>query len=126
MRVVSGVASWMSVGLVCESPRWFLPVPRAPKGRPSKAQANGLGGWCERIIHFGPQALKGRGSPAFGRSPLQGSTRKMPSSPSPMAWALLDRPFGAERSSAMTNPHLGHEGFDLQIDPRNRRKVYSD
>ena len=69
----------------------------ALKGRPSKAQANGLGGSGKRIFHFRPQALKGRDNCESRRSPLQGWTRETTSFPRPLAWALLGRPFGAVR-----------------------------
>jgi hypothetical protein len=87
----------------------------ALKGRPSKAQANGLGGSGKRIFHFLPPALKGRDSCAFRRSPLQGSAGKTAPFPRPLAWALLGRPFGAvscRRSPASSlrhrATHLGH------------------
>ena len=67
----------------------------ALKGRPSKAQADGLGGNDKRIFHLQPQALKGRDKCESRGSPLQGSTRKTTSFPRPLAWALLGRPFGA-------------------------------
>ncbi len=73
----------------------FARVLSALKGRPSKAQANGLGGSGKRIFHFLPPALKGRDSCAFRRSPLQGSTARTAQCPRPLAWALLGRPFGA-------------------------------
>jgi hypothetical protein len=90
--------------------------PLALKGRPSEAQANGLGGTGRRMFHFLPPALKGRDSCAFRRSPLQGSTGKTASSPKPTAWAVLGRPFGAMSVQAKTrfefktpgNTHLGH------------------
>jgi len=88
----------------------------ALKGRPSKAQANGLGGNGKRIFHLRPQALKGRDNCESRRSPLQGSTRETSSFPRPLAWALLGRPFGAvshRRISVASlkdrvNTHSGH------------------
>ena len=70
--------------------------PTAPKGRPSKAQASGLGGRGKRLLLFRPQALKGRDSYAFRMPPFQGLVRGPPSCPRPLAWALLVRPFRAE------------------------------
>jgi len=88
----------------------------ALKGRPSKAQANGLGGNGKRIFHLRPQALKGRDSCESRRSPFQGSTRKTTPFPRPLAWALLGCPFGAvsyRRISVASlknraNTHSGH------------------
>jgi hypothetical protein len=88
----------------------------ALKGRPSKAQANGLGGNGKRIFHLRPQALKGRDKCESRRSPLQGSTRKTTSFPRPLAWALLGRPFGAVSYRRIpvaslkdrANTHSGH------------------
>ena len=93
----------------------FARVLSALKGRPSKDQANGLGGSGKRIFYFLPPALKGRDSCAFRRSPLQGSAGETAPFPRPLAWALLGRPFGAV--SCMPRPasslrhratHLGH------------------
>jgi hypothetical protein len=88
----------------------------ALKGRPSKAQANGLGGSGKRIFHFRPQALKGRDNCESRRSALQGSTRETTSFPRPLAWALPGRPFGAVSCRRIpvaslkdrVNTHSGH------------------
>jgi acetolactate synthase-1/2/3 large subunit len=47
-----------------------------------------LGGRNKRTFHFRPQALKGRDSSAFRRSPLQRSTRRRPP-PLPGRWPGL-------------------------------------
>ena len=81
----------------------MLPPNRAPKGRTTLAQANGLG---PRTLPVSLQALKGRNSTLGGRrgprvvliTPPQGLQPKIGqrSRLRPLAWALLGRLFGAK------------------------------
>ena len=78
----------------------------APKGRPSTAQANGVG---YRVTPLGPLALKGRDKTthrtegsykgfrqdSFALSGLPAPKGRI-LGPRPLAWAVLGRPFGAQ------------------------------
>ena len=69
-----------------------------------------------------PHVIDGFGgldSCAFRRSPLQGSTRKTRSSPRPLAWALLGRPFGAVRGPAQSGGLRSAESQCLETAERS-------
>ena len=83
--------------------RLIIVLSPSPKGRANKAQANGLGFEADPILHW-QQALQGRNNQALASaSTSSGLSRPfrasqsggMDSSPRPLAWALLARPFGA-------------------------------
>ena len=86
----------------------------APKGRPSAAQAKGLG---QRVTPLGPLALKGRNKTthrprgscrglrqcSFALSGLAARKGRI-LGPRPLAWAVLGRPFRAHLDTSGT-PH---------------------